>query len=176
MPKTRIKVSQITENIARKFRTHDDAWAVDDYARAYQRGDELPLITVFRANPGEKEPQYILADGDIRLRAMIHLKREEIEVDVQPGGREEAILFAGGANATNGRIRTQGDKRKAVRNILENPTWWKRSDKWISEVCRVSNHLVKDVRFGMEQEAEEKARSRSGEDEGAGCQGTGGEG
>jgi hypothetical protein len=62
------------------------------------------------------------------------------------GSVRDAILFACGANQTNGLRRTYQDKRHAVARLLADPEWRKRSDRWIAEACGVGHPLVADVR------------------------------
>lgn len=42
----------------------------------------------------------------------------EIEADVQPGTKRDALLYSAGANATHGLRRSNADKRRSVRLLL----------------------------------------------------------
>jgi hypothetical protein len=50
------------------------------------------------------------------------------------------------ATTPHGLRRTNEDKRRAVQLLLADSEWAKASDRWIAEQCKVSNHLVADVR------------------------------
>jgi hypothetical protein len=67
-------------------------------------------------------------------------------VDVRPGSRRDAVLYSCGANAAHGLQRTNADKELAVRTLLEDEGWGKRSDCWIAEQARVSAPFVAKVR------------------------------
>ena len=90
--------------------------------------------------------QLWLAGGFHRLDAAKLAGLTEIEVDVDEGGRDDAILYAVGDNATHGVRRTAEDKRRAVGILLARPEWAKWSDREIAERCRVSHKLVAKVR------------------------------
>ncbi len=80
-------------------------------ADALRAGAVLPPITVFYDGT-----TYWLADGWHRLWAHRHVKREEIVCDVKTGTKEDAIVYAAGANATHGLPRTATEERRARSN------------------------------------------------------------
>lgn len=96
-------------------------------------GAVFPPIVVFRDADGV----LWLADGFHRCAAAEHAGGE-IEAEVREGGEAEALLFAAGANADQGRPRSAEDKRRAVLALRARPEWSKRSVRWIAEQCRVS--------------------------------------
>lgn len=112
---------------------------VNEYAADYDNGATLPPIDVFESKAG-----VYLADGFHRYESMKSLGYESVKANVHEGTRTDAILFACAANATNGLRRTNKDKRKAVRTLLE--LFPKRSDRWIAEKAGVDHHTVASVK------------------------------
>jgi ParB-like nuclease domain len=117
---------------------------VDDYAEAMRNGVEFPPIDVFSDDDGT----FHLADGFHRLKArrLAFPDVEEIECRVHPGNRDDAILFACGANAQHGLQRSRSDKLKAVRTLISSETWSGWSDREIARQCGVSHTYVAEVR------------------------------
>ena len=152
MHNTTIPLGAITANVARKFRASDDESAVEDYARAYQDGADMPRLVVFR---GLEPGQYILADGDKRLRALTKNKTIDIPVTVHDGDYRDALLYAAKCNITNGVRPSNADKRKTVKFFLADEEWGKRTLKWIADAAGVSTTLVKQLM--AEEEAEKEA-------------------
>jgi uncharacterized ParB-like nuclease family protein len=87
---------------------------VEEYAAAMADGAKFPAITVFYDGA-----EYWLADGFHRLAATDTAGREKINCDVRQGTRRDAVLHSVGANAAHGMRRTNDDKRRAVRVMLE---------------------------------------------------------
>jgi hypothetical protein len=73
----------------------------------------------------------------------------EISAEVSAGTRGDALKFALGANATNGLYRSHADKRNAVEIALEE--WPQLSNSVLSELCKVSDELVRRCRHTMEK-------------------------
>lgn len=124
-----------------QLRVEIDYHTVDDYAAAYQSGAKMPPLVVFHDGA-----TYWLADGFHRWHASKKAGLEKVACDVQQGSQREAILYAAGANDTNGLRRKIADKRCAVMKLLHDPEWSKRSDKWIAETARVSRPMVAEWR------------------------------
>jgi hypothetical protein len=116
--------------------------AIDDYAQRMIDGDEFPPVDVFC----DESAVLWAADGHHRVMAALKACKQTIRANVHLGSVRDAILFACGANQTNGLRRTYQDKRKAVGTLLADPKWRKRSDRWIAEACGVGHPLVADVR------------------------------
>jgi hypothetical protein len=89
---------------------------------------------------------YWLADGFHRLYAALRVGRFEVPCDVRQGTQRDAVLYGAGANATHGLRRTNADKRRAVRRLLEDEEWGRWSDREIARWCRVSHPFVAGVR------------------------------
>ena len=103
-----------------------------------------PLVTFF---DGET---YWLADGFHRHYAAQGAGFKTFRCEVRSGGLRDAILHSCGANAVHGHRRSNEDKRRAVRRLLEDGEWRQWSDMEVARRCRVSNHLVAAVRSEME--------------------------
>lgn len=114
---------------------------VNDYKEDLITGAEFPPIVVFYDG-------YIhwLTDGWHRYYAHDGLDIKTIKARVIEGSKRDAILYACGVNGEHGRRRTNEDKRKAVNTLLNDKEWNQKSDRWIAEQCKVSDHLVASVR------------------------------
>ena len=114
---------------------------VQAYADLIKDGAEFPPVTVFY--DGEES---WLADGHHRWLAHERAGKASIAVHVLPGSQRDAILHSVSANASHGLARTQEDKRKAVKTILEDFEWSDWSDREIARKCAVSLQLVQAVK------------------------------
>jgi hypothetical protein len=117
---------------------------VADYAEAMRDGVGFPPIDVFCDEDGA----FYLANGFHRLDAhqLAYPDVEDIECRVHPGNRDDALLFACGANAQHGLPRSRSDKMKAVATLLGSEQWSVWSDREIARQCRVSHVFVATVR------------------------------
>jgi hypothetical protein len=117
---------------------------VDDYAEALRDGVRLPPVIVFT----DDGVTYWLADGFHRTAAhqQAYPDVQDIKCEVSLGGREDAVLFACGANASHGLRRSNEDKRKAVRALVRSEKWAHWSDHEIARQCRVSPPFVSKLR------------------------------
>jgi hypothetical protein len=117
---------------------------VAEYAAAMRGGAAFPPPVVF----SEGGDDYHLADGFHRVAAhrSAHPDVQEIQCEVHAGGRDDAVLFACGANASHGQKRSNADKRKAVSALLRSETWSTWSDHEIARRCSVSQPFVGKVR------------------------------
>ncbi len=120
---------------------------VSEYAQAMRDDANFPPLTVFCS-----DGDYILADGFTRKKAQekAHPNNTHIECEVLPGDRDDALLFACGANATHGMPRTNADKRKAVKTLLGCEKWSNWSDRQIAQQCNVSHPFVAKIRRRLE--------------------------
>ena len=114
--------------------------AAVEYREELEAGTEFPPVVVFF--DGET---YWLADGYHRLAAHATAGKETIAAEVHEGTKRDAILYACGANATNGIRRTHADKRQAVERLLNDEKWSKWSNVTIANKCSVSESLVRSV-------------------------------
>lgn len=118
---------------------------VTDYAEAMAAGDQFPAITVFHDGV-----DYYLADGFHRLHATQRLGKTSIQADVKTGTLRDAILFSLGANDKHGLRRSNADKRKSVRTLLEDFEWGELTVNEMARICAVSPQLVMAVKAEME--------------------------
>jgi hypothetical protein len=114
---------------------------VADYREALKAGTELPPVMVF--NDGTDQ---WMADGFHRYFAYKEEGRVSMPAWIRPGTLREAILFSLGANHDHGLRRTNDDKRRAVKRMLEDAEWSLMSDRQIAEHCNVSHTFVSGVR------------------------------
>ena len=114
---------------------------VEEYAAAMADGAKFPAITVFYDGA-----EYWLADGFHRLAATETAGSLTINCDVRQGTRRDAVLHSVGANAAHGMRRTNDDKRRAVRVLLEDAEWSQWSDREIARRCGVSPSHVGGLR------------------------------
>ena len=118
---------------------------VTDYAEAMSAGDQFPPVTVFYDGV-----DYYLADGFHRLHAAKRLGRASIQANVEQGTLRDAILFSLGANNNHGLRRSNADKRKCVRTLLEDFEWGEMSVTEMAHLCAVSPQLVMAVKQEMD--------------------------
>lgn len=117
---------------------------VAEYAEAIMRGDTLPPPVCF----WDGVHRYA-ADGFHRIHAHRQAGSVEIEVEQRNGTLREAILFSVGTNAHHGLRRSDDDKRKAVRLVLEDAEWGQWTDRRIAEVTNTSPTFVGKVRASL---------------------------
>jgi protein gp37 len=143
-------------------RTVLDSNIIQEYANDMVANAVFPPVIVFRENNA-----YYLADGWHRVNAAKVAKRQEIDADVRNGGLRDAILYSLGANNDHGMRRSNYDKRRSVERALNDPEWNKWSDSEIARRCKVSNHLVDELRNNVSwnsprYESEPKLVERNG--------------
>jgi hypothetical protein len=117
---------------------------VYDYAETMRNGIVFTPIDVF----GNDDGPFHLADGFHRLEAYrsAHPDAKDIECRVHPGDRDDALLFACGANAQHGLPRSRSDKAKAVTTLIRSERWSGWSDREIARQCGVTHPFVAAVR------------------------------
>lgn len=136
-----LKVSQIKTDGGTQPRATINRSVVKDYAADMLRGDDLSAVDVFY--DGEV---YWLADGFHRIEAAKLCDRQEIAVSIKQGTQRDAILYSVGANATHGFRRSNEDKRRAVKKLLDDSEWSQWSDNEIARRCKVSHTFVSNLR------------------------------
>lgn len=141
-----LEIERIRIDGGTQMREHIDYHAVADYAEAYKAGVDMPELVVFHDGS-----DYWLADGFHRYHAAKRADKPKVTCHVRPGSQREAILYAAGANDANGLRRTPEDKMIAVRRLLLDDEWGKRSDRWIAEHARVSHPFVGEQRKQLPQ-------------------------
>lgn len=136
-----LPITEIISDPRYQMRENMNEDVIVDYAEKLRDGEKFPPVRVFKIN-GE----YYLVDGFHRLEAYKRNGITEIEVIVLEGNEREALLCAVGANNNHGLHRTNKDKRKAVKTLLQDSEWCKKSDNWIAKVCGVSQPFVGECR------------------------------
>jgi hypothetical protein len=118
-----------------------DPDTVADYALAARRGDRFPPVVVFR----DPEGVLWLADGFHRCAAAKKNGAKDVEAEVRPGTRANALLFSVSANADHGKPRTTADKRRALLALRALPEWSDKSARQLAEHCKVSPTFASEV-------------------------------
>ena len=118
-----------------------DEKTVADYAELLAAGTEFPPAVAFFDGA-----TYWLADGFHRYFANKRIKCDYLQAEIHKGTQRDAVLYSVGANATHGMPRSNHDKHKAMRTLLEDKEWSKWSDneiKLLKEIFPVK--LSKEV-------------------------------
>jgi hypothetical protein len=130
-----IKLTEIRIDGGTQTRAEISNATVEEYADAVLEGAKFPAVDVFFDGV-----ESWLADGFHRYHAHKRAKVTDIFAAIHSGSKDDALVFALGANRANGLRRTNEDKRKCVRIALDRwPEW---SDRRIAEVCGVHNETV----------------------------------
>lgn len=140
VPRT-LPLAQIQLDIEMQTRVLLDDNAVAEYAEAYVAGVELPPVIVFFDGV-----HHVLADGWHRYRAAERAGLTELPALVRSGSRQDALLFAVGANVAHGVRRTNADKRLIAELLLGEPELATMSDRALGQLAAISHTLVAHVR------------------------------
>ena len=139
-----IPLDQIFENPTIQSRLEKSEKTIFQYSLSLAKGDQFPAIDVFEAGTG-----YLLVDGGHRKEAYLLEDRDTILAQIHQGGATEALIFAAGANAKHGLLRSNQDKHRVVENVLKHPELGKMSNNKIAEICAVSQPFVGRVRWQL---------------------------
>lgn len=131
----RISLAAIQLDTTIQCRAHIDISVVNDYAERMSEGDKFPPIVLY----GTKTECWI-ADGWHRVMAAQSITFKDIEAELRPGGRIDALKAALTANSVHGLRRTNEDKRKCVEIALRE--FPKLGDNAIAELCGVNDKTV----------------------------------
>lgn len=134
----RIALNLIAVDAGTQIRAAIDQQVVTDYAEAMTSGAAFPPIVVFHDGN-----QHYLADGFHRLMAAQRNDWRELDADVRPGTKEDAVWFALGANRTNGKRLNEQDKQHAALIALQ--MWPMKMQREIAEQVGCSESLVSKV-------------------------------
>lgn len=135
----RVRLDAIAFDAGTQIRESIDQSVVSDYAEAMTNGSQFPPVTLF--HDGNR---HYLADGFHRFMAAQRLEWRHIDAVVHPGTKEDALWFALGANRTNGKRLSEGDKRNAIDLALK--TWPDKSANQIAEQIGVNQSSVQRVK------------------------------
>lgn len=116
----------------------------DAIAEYIEHLDELPPIDLFLLDDG----YYMIGDGWHRYRAHQQAGRGKIRANIIGKGAVDAMFYAAAANAKHGLLRSNADKRRAVKICLDalkvkGETWELRE---ISDHCGVSHEFVRQIK------------------------------
>ena len=159
---TTIAITAIVNDGGTQMRAGMNADTVKEYEDALTDAEAWPFPPVVVYHDGAK---YWLADGFHRLNAAHRSgKFAEIPADIKPGTRRDAVLYAAGANASHGLRRTNEDKKRAVKALLEDEEWSKWSDREIARRCHVTHPFVGDMRKELTGNGFQSTSQRTGAD------------
>lgn len=151
-----LRLDAIRLDGATQPRTCINQAVVDEYGEAIMAGDTLPPLDVFHDGA-----DWWLADGFHRWHAHKQAGAVEVLATIHAGTQREAVLYAMGANAHHGLRRSNDDKRKAVRTLLEDAEWGKWSDRAIAKACRVGHTFVAKLREDLTPSLESDSSERT---------------
>jgi uncharacterized ParB-like nuclease family protein len=134
-----LSIAKIVTTKGTQTRVATDEDTIAEYAEAMQAGAEFPPVVVFHDGT-----IFYAADGFHRILSACRIGRKTITAEVHKGSRQDALIYALGANRANGLRRKNEDKRKCVEIALREFEGW--SDHKIAEVCGVSQPFVLKVR------------------------------
>lgn len=136
---TRVALAAVAFDAGTQVRAAIDVGLVAEYAEAMTDGAMFPPIVLFHDGN-----QHYLADGFHRFMAAQRIDLREIDADVRPGTKDDALWFALGANRKNGKRLSDTDKRHAI--VLALQTWPERSGREIAEQVGCANTYVSRIR------------------------------
>lgn len=151
-----MKISDIRIDDAMQSRAQVNAAVVAEYAERLMEGAKFPAVTVFFDGT-----DHWLADGFHRAFAYLDAGCKDIEADVKQGSRRDALLHSVGVNAAHGLQRTNEDKRKAVRTLLNDVEWSKWSDREVARRCGVGHTMVSSMRPSLSAADSEDGAERT---------------
>lgn len=114
---------------------------IEDIRAAIRAKMDLPPLVVYFDGK-----DHWLVDGFHRYHAFRAEGATSAPVEFRKGTKRDAKLHAAGANAGHGLKRTNADKRRAVRMLLDDADWQKWSNRRIAEHCGVSDPFVAELR------------------------------
>lgn len=131
---------------------------VSEYAELWEAKADFPPVTLFSDGSS-----YFCGDGHHRILGAQRAGVVKIDAQVLKGGKTDALLYSAGANAIHGKRRTNADKRKAVKIVLDLHAEW--SDRAIADHCSVGADLVGSVRAQLsENDSSKSPPKRVGKD------------
>lgn len=148
-----LDINQIAMDGGTQARFATNSQVAEDYAVAIdENGGAWPFPPIVVFHDGQT---HWLADGFHRVTAARRMLLTAVPADIRQGTRRDAVLYAAGANADHGLQRTNKDKERAVKHLLQDEEWGKWSTTKIADVCHVSKSFVSELRrslFGANSE------------------------
>jgi hypothetical protein len=157
-PPVRVRIELLRLDGGTQVRAAINEAIVQEYREAMQTGVNFPPVVAFFDGQ-----VHWLADGFHRVQAAVASGRDEFEVDLRPGTREDAVWYACAANQAHGLRRSNADKRKAVEVALRSPKAQALSDRAIAEHCGISHNFVGEVRRALQLSSDDSC-PRKGKD------------
>ena len=154
-----IKINKIIVDDEIQSRTGLNEKYIDEYVEELQIGAQFPPVELFFDGQ-----YYFLTDGFHRHQAFRKAGKKTIPAIIHEGDRREAILYSVGVNANHGIRRTNEDKQRAVRKLLDDDEWCLWSDGEIAKRCAVSQPFVSKLRRELTQNGSESPAQRKGAD------------
>lgn len=139
---SRLPLANIAFDAGTQIRASIDQQVVSEYADAMTAGAMFPPIVVFHDGT-----QHYLADGFHRFMAAQRNQFRDIDADVRPGTKDDALWFALGANGRHGKRLGERDVSHAVEIAIR--TWPERSGKQIAEQVGCSQSRVSAIKDRM---------------------------
>lgn len=138
----RVALSELVLDPALQCRIGLNEAVVADYAAALLGdGAVFPPLKVIH-----HEEQLLVVDGWHRYHAHVRAGLADVEVEVSPGTRRDALLAAIQANTSHGLQRTMADKRRAVQALLRDEEWCGMSSRELARLASVSHTFVDETR------------------------------
>lgn len=136
-------IEQITVDKDLQARATMNQDAIGDYKDAIIEGIDLPPMDLFTDGT-----TYWLVDGFHRLQAYKKIGILEVPVTIHAGTKNEAIMYAIGANKTHGLRRSNLDKKRAVEMAFSLMKALKKNwtDVYIAEIVGVSSMFIGNYR------------------------------
>lgn len=135
----RIRLDAIVFDAGTQVRASIAEAVVADYAEHMTAGDAFPPVILFHDGN-----QYYIGDGFHRCLAAQRNHFRDIDADVRPGTKQDALWFALGANKANGQRLTEADKKHAV--MLAFKAWPDRSQREIAIQIGCAQQYVQKLR------------------------------
>lgn len=134
-----LELHELEHDTATQSRVAIDPDTVERYGELMRDGHKFPPIVVFYDGV-----RYWVADGWHRVSAAEWASKKSILCELRKGTKEDAIVYATGANARHGKAMSNADKRKCVETVLKLRGDW--SSRAIADHVGVGHHFVEKVR------------------------------
>jgi hypothetical protein len=121
---------------------------VAEYAAHMKDGDQFPPLIVFFDGS-----DYWLADGFHRYFAYKQHAQLDVDVEVKEGTKDDALLFAFGANAKRGLSMSHEDFKAIIRRMLQHPEWSQWTNTTIAKHIGCSSMTVGRIKRELEKES-----------------------
>jgi hypothetical protein len=148
----KIRLDSINLDSSIQCRARINTSTVNEYADRMSKGDKFPPVILF--GTAKKHPRSVpvgwirklcwIGDGWHRVKAAQAIGQHQIDAELRPGGRIDALKFALMSNTVHGNRRTNADKRRCVEIALRE--FPKLSSRAIAGMCGVDHKFVDSIR------------------------------